>query len=110
MEDNMADFPDDTLDKVWKRQNGLCAACGKELTRKNRKMGQKGAWHPHHRVREDGGGSVSLRNCVIFCINPEGGCHLKIGHSGDWTKHPTLDNKRLPYLDIGKPKPRKKHR
>ena len=94
----MADFPDDTRKKVWRRQSGKCAACGKHLTWENLEMGQKGAWHPHHRVWEKKGGSISPRNCVILCINPAGGCHLTVAHGGDWQKHPTLDNKRLKYL------------
>jgi hypothetical protein len=108
MEVNMGKFSEDTLDKAWERQGGKCAKCGKLLVKGNTKPGQKGAWHPHHRASQDKRGTETLRNCVIFCINPEGGCHLKVGHGGDWRKHPSLNDKELPCLYAGEHR-KKKH-
>ena len=102
-------FSSATILHSWARQakklptTSNCAFCDKQLVWENRDSDGRGAWHPHHRAKEDKGSDSPL-NCVIFCINPKGGCHLKIGHGGDWQKHPTLDNKKLKYLYAGKSK------
>jgi len=103
----MAEFPDSVLRKAWSRQGGQCAACRKALTWGNRQQRQRGAWHPHHREDKD---NISVANCVILCINPEGGCHLQVGHGGDWQQHPKLKGAQLPYLNAGTKKKATKKR
>ena len=76
------EFSESVLDAAWERQNGLCAACGKVLVDLNRKPRTRGAWNPHHREPVSLGGPGTLDNCLILCVNPNGGCHLQVGHDG----------------------------
>ena len=88
------------ISRAWNRQAGLCAYCGKKLTWNNYQNGDEGAWHPHHRKPESEGGSDTLDNCVVLCIN-EPVCHLFIGHGGNWAIYCELNDQDLPYLYAG---------
>lgn len=87
--------------KAWVRQGGRCAYCGKQLNPNNHDRGERGGWHPHHRRPRVDNGTDTLRNCVIFCINPPN-CHLYIGHGGNWQDREPLNDSELPHLYHGK--------
>jgi len=94
-------FPAVIVARAWNRQGSRCAYCGKALNRENRDRGMSGAWHPHHRKPESEGGTDTLRNCVILCINPPN-CHFHIGHGGmSWMHYESLSDSGLPYLYYG---------
>lgn len=97
-------FPSSVVEYAWRRQAGLCAYCGKRLKWGSRDKGAMGAWHAHHRRPEDYGGSNTLRNCVIFCINEPENCHLNVGHDGDWDNYCPLSDRNLRYLHAGRRK------
>lgn len=93
-------FSEDVIERAWGRQGGRCAACGKRLAWDNRYWGERGAWHPHHKLLESYGGTAYLNNCAILCINPPN-CHLNVGHGGDWSRHVPLSEENLPYFRYG---------
>jgi hypothetical protein len=94
-------FSDDTVEKAWNRQNGLCAFCGKRLVYANRgKDDCRGAWEPHHKKPIQHGGTHLLRNCAILCINGDN-CHLTIGHKGHYKNHNILYDDALEHLYDG---------
>ncbi|MFC1968067.1 HNH endonuclease [Chloroflexota bacterium] len=91
-------FSPDTIQKAWERQSGLCAACGKRISRPNRTKGTHGSWQPHHRKPRKDGGSDFLRNCVLLCFK----CHLKVGHKGDFHNRVQLTDRDLPHMYEGR--------
>jgi hypothetical protein len=94
-------FPKEVLEEAWLRQGGRCAYCGKELVWESTQQGERGAWHPHHRKAVVDGGTDSLGNCVLLCINLPENCHLNIGHAGNYQESPILYDEDLPYLHFG---------
>lgn len=75
-------FSNDTILAAWKRAGGKCecrrishshgARCNKTLSFGNRgKDGAWGAWEAHHITAVSSGGSDSLSNCEILCLD----CH-----------------------------------
>jgi len=91
-------FPSSVVQDAWSRQRGKCAKCGKQLVPANRDRGSIGAWHAHHRKPTKDGGTDTLRNCVILCINPPD-CHFNVGHGGiSWDYYAPLSDWELPYL------------
>jgi len=76
------EFSEAVITEAWERQNGRCAACGKQLSSQNRQSGQRGAWQPHHirPVAFDGLGT--LENCVVLCVSRPEDCHRRVGHQG----------------------------
>ncbi len=97
-------FSQDVIDRVWKRQEGRCAACDKKLVRKNRGKQGRGGWEAHHQRPVSHGGSDSLSNCAILCL----GHHLKAGHGGNFKKRVSGGEKHLKarnrslYTELGK--------
>ncbi|MCH7477558.1 MAG: HNH endonuclease [SAR324 cluster bacterium] len=59
--------------------------------RRNRQLGLRGAWNPHHILPVQFGGLNTLENCVALCVNPPN-CHLTVGHAG-WTGQGALPNR-----------------
>ena len=95
-------FSKEVVAAAWNRQDGKCAYCGKTLIFRNRDTGEFGAWQTHHRKPKHLGGTDTLHNCVIFCINPPN-CHFNIGHGGiSWEHYEPLSDSQLPYLYCGK--------
>ncbi len=90
-------FSWDTVQRVWSRQDGLCAHCGKRLVKANYQSGTWGAWHAHHRIPERMGGSHYLGNCVLLCVN-QPNCHLYVGHDGNYSNRVVIHREDLPYL------------
>ncbi len=88
-------FPAVIVRRAWRRQGGRCATCGKRL---NPRKG----WHAHHRKPDYLGGTETLRNCVILCINPPN-CHYYVGHGGiGWDYYNPLNESEVPYLYWGR--------
>ena len=91
-------FPPSVVNAAWVRQKGRCAKCGKKLVKGNQDCGVEGAWHAHHRLPADIGGTDTLDNCIIFCTNTPD-CHFTIGHSGFLPGYyASLRDDELPYL------------
>ena len=92
-------FPLDVIESAWDRQGGNCASCCKTLAVNNRDYGTYGAWHTHHRKPLSEGGTDTLWNCVILCINEPENCHFKVGHGKvGWFYYAPLSNSQLPCL------------
>lgn len=69
------EFSQEVVDRAWDRAGGHCEMCRKQLVKGNRdKDGEKGAWNAHHKVPVKDGGSASLRNCQILCLD----CHNEV--------------------------------
>jgi len=75
-------FSQTVVDAAWKRAGGKCECnrsthghsgrCEKLLSYENRgKEGTRGAWEAHHIVSVAAGGSDTLSNCEILCLD----CH-----------------------------------
>lgn len=65
-------FSDETIKKAWDACKGRCEICGKKLVWDNRGDNTgKGAWEAHHKNPILKGGSDSIRNCQILCVD----CH-----------------------------------
>ena len=65
-------FPQSVVKQAWDKVNGHCNRCGKQLVWNNRgDDGQRGAWEAHHKLSQSHGGSDTLSNCEILCLN----CH-----------------------------------
>ena len=64
-------FSTEIIEKAWNRANGRCERCGKQLVRENHNEGERGAWEAHHKTAQSSGGSDSLSNCEILCLE----CH-----------------------------------
>ena len=64
-------FPKSIIDKAWERANGHCENCGKELSKNNHEEGERGAWEAHHITPQSEGGSDTLSNCKVLCLD----CH-----------------------------------
>lgn len=95
-------FSKETTTAAWNRQDGKCAYCGKTLDPINREQTEFGAWNTHHRKPEREGGTNTLRNCVILCVNQSESCHFNIGHGGvSWDYYKPLRDSELPFLDYG---------
>lgn len=63
-------------ERIWKRQEGVCAMCPEILIRKSA--------HLHERVFRSKGGAISLDNSEILCYN----CHINgiHGNRKPWSK------------------------
>jgi len=100
--DRPVDFPVEVLQAAWRRQAGLCANCGRLLiwAHRDRDSGT-GAWHSHHRIPRDQGGSSDLKNCVLLCSGIAN-CHFNVGHGGVGRNHYSpLEDSGLLYLRHG---------
>lgn len=82
-------FSNVTILAAWERAGGKCecsrishghnARCNKTLSSNNRgKDGAWGAWEAHHKTAVACGGSDSLSNCEILCLD----CHKKTASYG----------------------------
>ncbi|WP_099771524.1 HNH endonuclease [Mesotoga sp. H07.pep.5.3] len=78
-------FPKEIVKQAWERAHGKCECertshvhkgrCNKNLVWENRgKDGERGAWEAHHRTAVASGGTDTLSNCEILCLE----CHKKI--------------------------------
>lgn len=96
-------FPLGVIQDAWDRQDGKCASCCKTLVAGNRDYGTYGAWHAHHRKPLSEGGTDTLRNCVLLCINEPENCHWNVGHGGiGWYYYAPLSDSDLPCLYAGR--------
>ncbi len=65
-------FSSATILHSWTRQakkfptTSNCAFCGKQLIWDNRDSDRRGAWHPHHRAKEDKGSDSPLSIALSF--------------------------------------------
>lgn len=67
-------FSKDDVEQAFKKANGRCEICGKQLVFKNRGRGSgRGEWEAHHKHHKKSGGSDTLSNCKILCVD----CHIK---------------------------------
>lgn len=69
--DEKISFSKSVVEDAWKRAEGHCENCGKQLTKNNRgrnAAGIRGRWEAHHVNRSKGG---CLSNCQILCVS----CH-----------------------------------
>lgn len=67
-------FSQTTVKEAWEKATGHCERCHKQLVWNNRgDEGQRGAWEAHHRLSASHGGSDTLSNCEILCVD----CHKK---------------------------------
>ena len=57
--------------QAWKRANGRCEKCNKQLVWANHNEGERGAWEAHHKTSVAVGGQDVLSNCKILCLE----CH-----------------------------------
>lgn len=74
-------FSEDVKLQAWKRAGGRCECkrvscghsgrCNKQLVYSNHSEGQRGAWEAHHVISESNGGSDTLSNCQVLCLD----CH-----------------------------------
>ena len=83
-------FSKETIEAAWRRAGGKCECrrkthnhaygrCNKTLSFDNRgKDGVWGAWEAHHITAVSSGGSDTLSNCEILCIE----CHKNTGSYG----------------------------
>lgn len=71
------DFSEETLHKVWEKQNGRCLKCNKLLVWKNRGNGERGCWEAHHSKLRSDGGTNHMNNCNIMCCNCHKSVHAK---------------------------------
>ena len=74
-------FSQTVINEAWARAGGKCECtrqncpehstprCGKVLDPANQRVGMK--WHAHHLTAQAAGGSDSLSNCQILCVE----CH-----------------------------------
>ena len=59
--------------EAWKRADGRCEGCGKQLSLWNHNEGEWGAWEAHHKTSVAAGGQDTLSNCKILYLE----CHKK---------------------------------
>ncbi len=71
-------FSQVTIYAAWLKANGRCERCGKELVFDNHQEGERGAWEAHHKTARDVGGSDSLSNCEVLCLD----CHKNTSSYG----------------------------
>lgn len=64
-------FSKEVIDRAWKRADGKCERCGKDLSYSNHSEGEMGAWEAHHIKAQNDGGDDRLSNCKILCLD----CH-----------------------------------
>lgn len=74
-------FSEEVKRKAWERAGGRCECkrvscghpyrCNKQLIYTNHNEGERGAWEAHHIVAEINGGSNTLSNCEVLCLD----CH-----------------------------------
>ena len=74
-------FSQDIIDQARRRAGGKCECtrsqcpahsgyrCNKVLDPKNSQSGME--WHAHHTTSQDAGGTDTLQNCEILCVE----CH-----------------------------------
>jgi 5-methylcytosine-specific restriction enzyme A len=68
-----------TVRKNFLESNKTCAACGAEI---NLQVHHKKPFHTHPELELD------LKNLITLCEEKgERGCHLKLGHLGDWKSY-----------------------
>ena len=83
-------FSNEVIETAWERAGGKCECelkkcghtgrCNKELVFDNRgKDGYRGAWEAHHILSQKSGGSDTLSNCQILCLD----CHKNTGSYGN---------------------------
>ena len=77
-------FSKEVIQEAWDRAGGRCECrrtnckhgglrCNKELVWKNRSEGERGAWEAHHITAVASGGTDTVSNCEILCLD----CHKK---------------------------------
>ena len=72
------EFTEETVKEAWRRAEGRCELCNKQLVYKNRdKDFEDTAWNAHHKITVADGGSASLSNCQILCLD----CHKEVHSS-----------------------------
>ena len=82
-------FSQFVVDAAWARSGGKCECnrlshghfgrCNKQLSYGNRgKEGAWGAWEAHHKTAASVGGTDTLSNCEILCLD----CHKGTGSYG----------------------------
>ena len=74
-------FSQSVIKQAWDRAGGKCecrrktcghgARCNKQLVWENHSEGERGAWEAHHVTAVASGGSDTLSNCEILCLD----CH-----------------------------------
>lgn len=74
-------FPQSVLNEAfWRRANGKCECtrrCPSHVGRRCNRIldpsnqNPAGKWHAHHVVSQDAGGTDTLENCEILCVD----CH-----------------------------------
>ncbi len=77
-------FSQAVIQEAWKRAGGRCecerteckhgrSRCNKELVWDNHFEGEPGAWEAHHKIAVASGGTDTVSNCEILCLD----CHKK---------------------------------
>jgi len=64
-------FSESVVTDAWKRADGQCERCDKQLAWENRGREGRGCWEAHHKMSLAVGGSNTLSNCEILCFE----CH-----------------------------------
>ena len=71
--------------RAFRRQAGMCALCGKDLSPRGK------SWVAHHANGDRS--DIRIGNCVLLCERP---CHLN-AHLGNWDGEYVLDHSEYPY-------------